>query len=578
MKPQEVYSFEVLADFVAGRLTDDEAQAVRRYVDESPEGRRAVERLRHLHEAMMRSDDLVARDVSEADHRRLMEEVARVAVRTRGSQAEAAPSILHGLFGNRPAWKIAMTVAASVLIVVGAMVLEFKARSPVGAEMARAVAARGTVYVGGEPASLEPNTMLREGQTLRTGGDARLSLRLVTGAEIDLNQHTSLTLQATSERRTLCSVAEGQFYANVAKPVAKATPTTLVVNTPVGRIEATEAAFDLKVVPQSASARWRHGPRLTLLATEGVEVLGHVGPVADVRLTVVSGEVTFHPADDATMIVAAGSQLRYDPSRVTSDVREVEVRRYILWRLGDEDVFRLARRHLGDLFAAQMVTPLSGRRVRLDYDFLSSAELKNDWQCVGDLWRLHRNALRVRMTDGAEPKAAEIVSRATFIGEPEVRFDVTISPTRASSLGWAMRYAHRPDGSAPVAGAAQVSFDGQGKIDLRLDLAGTPSKTKSSPSPGPMFSFGGRLEEGQAYLLLGRVQEEPSPVLTETVPEATLRRLHHADSPEPVRVVISALGPDIFINRIVVIGRPDPNWLRASLASHFERLDRATRR
>lgn len=577
MKPKEVNRLEVLADFVAGRLADDEARAVRRYVDESPEGRRDVERLRRLHEAMMRSDDLVARDVSEAAHRQLMDEVARVAAGTRSAPAELAPSIFHGLFGNRPAWRIAMTVAASVLIVVGAVVLEFKARPPAGAEMAQAVAARGTVYVGGEPASLEPDTMLREGQTLRTGADARLSLRLVTGAEIDLNQQTSLTLQATSERRTLCRVAEGQFYANVAKPVAKAMPTVLVVNTPVGRIEATEAAFDLKVVPQSVSARWRHGPRLALLATEGIDVLGYVGPVADVRLTVVSGEVAFHPTDDAAVTVPAGSQLRYDPSLAASDVREVEVRRYILWRLGDEDVFRLARRHLGNLFAAQMVTPLSGQRIRLDYDFLSSDELENDWQCVGDLWRLHRNALRVRMADDTK-QPAEIVSRATFVGEPEVRFDVTISPTRTSLLGWAIRYARQAaDGAVPIAGAAQVRFDGQGRADLRLDLAGTPGKTKSSPSPGPMFSFGGRIEEGQAYLLLGQVQEEPSPVLTEAVPEATLRRLHHVGRPDPFRIVISALGPDVFINRIVIIGRPDPAWLRTRLTSYFEQLDRAAR-
>ena len=572
MNACKVYSLETVADFVAGRLDDAETAAMHRHLAGCPQCRTAADRLRRLHEAMLRSDTLAARHVPAEDHAHILREAARMAA------GEAASRRKIFSFSRGSLIRIAATAAAAALIVAGAWVLEHRSQSEPGTVMAEAVTVRGNLFIDGQPATLKPGDSLTTGSRVRTGRDSRLALTLADGVSVELNENTTLGLNGWAEGRALCQVSEGQIYVAKAAPKAGRAPSVLVVRTPVGHIEAAaEAAFDLKVVPITAASFWTRSS-LTPLAFEGGDVLGNVGPQAQVRLTVLQGQVTFRPADGEPLVVEADSLLAYDPSDATPSVRRVETQRYVLWRLADDQVFALAKPHLAELFAARLVTPLPGQRVRLDYDFLSSAEFEHDWTFRGQQWRLYLNYLRLRAPEAIEQAAAErpeIVTRATFIGDPEVTFDVTVDPVRESSIGWALRSAAPADSTVSVAGSADVSFKGQGRIDLSLAIDGKPDRRQTAPSPGPAFNFGGRLEGDMAYVLLGPAQEEAVAAMAETVPDVTLRRLHNADHPEPLRIVIRAAGPDVIINHITIQAQPDPRWLRAALADLFLKQDQA---
>ena len=124
----------------------------------------------------------------------------------------------------------------------------------------------------------------------------------------------------------------------------------------------------------------------------------------------------------------------------------------------------------------------------------------------------------------------------------------------------------------PVAGTAEANFDGTGRMRIRLEVEGRTSEKTADVSPGSVFMFGGRIDKGVAYVSL-----QDGDVLARAVPVETMGRLNHADQPQPVNVVVTAGGPDLFISRLTVIGRPDPRWLRHTLQRLFDRLDDAGR-
>lgn len=571
MNACKVYTLETVADFVAGRLDDAETAAMHRHLAGCPQCRAAADRLRRLHEAMLRSDALAARHVPAEDHARIMQEAALMAASPYGRR-----TILK--FTRGSLIRIAATAAAAAVILVGAWVLEHRSRPQRGTDMAVAIDVRGKIFLDGNQTALKSGESLKVGSRVRTGRDSRLTMTLADGASVELNENTTVGLDGWAEGRALCQVSEGEIFVAKTAPKAAETPALLVVRTPVGSVEtAAKATFDLKVVPRTVASLWTRFS-LTPLAFEGGDVLGNVGPEAEVRLTVLEGRVTFRPAGGEPLVVEADSLLAYDPSDAKPSVRRVETQRYVLWRLADDQVFAMAKPLLAELFAARLVTPLPGQRVRLDYDFLSSAEFEHDWTYRGQQWRLYLNYLRLRAPGAAEQPAGErpeIATRATFIGDPEVNFDVTVDPVRDSSIGWALRSAADAGASTPVAGSADVSFKGQGRIDLRLAIDGKPDRAETHPSPGPAFNFGGRIEDDMAYVLLGPTQEESVAAMAEAVPDATLRRLHDADRPEPLRIVIRAAGPDVIINRITILAQPDPRWLRAALADLFLKQDQA---
>ena len=563
MKPCRVYPLEQLADFVAGRLASEEAEAVRGHVAECAACRGAAARLARLSDAMSRCESLADCEVPEGDHRRIIDEAAS----RMSGDATAHRRVIRGRFVGRGWLRLAATAAAAVVIVGGAILLELKSRPDLGPEMARTVALTGKVFVNGEDAGLGAGEALRAGHVLRTAAGSRVSLALAGGAEVDLNEHTSLKLQQAGQGRTVCRVGEGQVYVSLA-PVETA-PAVLEVQTPVARLETTGARFDLRVTPRTVAGLGVRPAGLTLLAAEGVDVLGHVGPRAEVRVTVLEGQVAVYLwGDNEAIEVSANTQLRYDPALVRPETTTVAGDRFVLWRLSDEEVFGQAQRHLPELFAGQ-ITVLPGCRVRIDYDFLSGAELDHDWRVVSNFWTLHRNALRARVPvgggDASDGHRAEIVSRAPFVGDIEVGYEVTADPTQPSAVGWAFRYAGRQAGGAatagrPVAGGAEVAVGDGGGVALQLALEDKTYRTQSGAAPGSVFTFGGRIDRGKAHVSL-----QDSDVMAETLPDATQRRLYRVDGPEAVHVVVSAGGPDLFIGKVTVIGRPDPRWLRRAL-------------
>jgi hypothetical protein len=176
----------------------------------------------------------------------------------------------------------------------------------------------------------------------------------------------------------------------------------------------------------------------------------------------------------------------------------------------------------------------------------------------------------------AAGERAEIISRAAFVGDLEVGFEATVDPARATAVQWQLRYAptaaalsaDRQGSSATIIGATETCCDDRGAVRVSLTVGNLTRSTKSEQSPGSVFTFGGRLEKGTACASL-----QESDVLAVTVPDDILRRLHDADNPAAMNVVVAAGGPDVFISKLTVIGRPDPRWLRQALSSLLERRD-----
>lgn len=565
MKPCEVYRLEVLADFVAGRLADPEAEALGRHLAACPGCRQAVARLGRLHDAMLRSQALAEPEVREDDHARIMRQVF-----LRQAETRRRPAV--GPARNRSLVRIILTAAAAAVIIGGVLFLELKPRDHFGAEMARATTSRGKVSLNGRPVALKADEPLREGHVVETGADARVSIRLSGGALVDLNERTALSLEAVGSGGAICRLDGGQLYVDLEGGEGVA---PLSLRTAVGQIVTCGAKFDLKITPRSVASRWpgRSGP--LMLAAESPMILGNVGPKAELRLAVVKGEAVFAAAGDSTPYrVTAGMQLSYDPDLGLPRTRAVEAERYTCWRMKAEDLFALAQRHLPELFAGQAVA-LPGRRIRIDYDFLTSHEL-DDWRVIGDCWTLYRNALRVRLPggEGRLPQAglARIVSRAAFVGDTEVSYEVTVDPSRSSTVGWAFAYARDDADDAAVIGSAEVSFAGDRPVTVKLNIEDLRLAEGPAPSPGPVFALGGRIDRGWAYLSLA-----DRDALDGCLPQVTQQKLYSAADPESLNVVVSAGGPDVFIRKLTVIGSPDPAWLRAALGAAVEKLDRDDR-
>jgi len=560
MKPCQLYNLEDLAELVAHRLGDDRAAELRRHLDDCPACRAAADRLARLTDAVLRAEALAERDVPEADHHRIVDAASEMLSGEVAAEPADHIGILRGFF-RRPVVRRAMAMAAAAVFIIGAIFfLKWTVSPPLGPEVARAVAVRGNVFVDGDDhAVIHQQDRLRIGRRIATGRASRLSITMVGGEEIELNENTSLTLQQADDSRTVCRLDQGQVYVKL-NPADRRR--RLVLKTPVGRVEAVTAEFDLYVSPRSVARLWRGSGNGPAMLAAAPAVLGTVGSPAEVRLTVISGEATLYVTGDPVPVtVRADQQVVYDPESGKPAPQKVRAERHVLWRMADEEVFRLARQHLVQLFAGQ-VEVLPGGRVRLDYDFLTSREM-TDWQVVGNQWMLHLNALRFRQGNGP----GEIVSRIWFLGDVEVEFGVTVDLQREASFGWQFR----PVGDtadAAVAAFAELAIDKEPQLKLSLTFGGRSRPGMTARLPGQQFRFGGRLDGDSAFLSLAGDDVTEAPV-----PDEILRRLHDNDNPQATRVVVRAGGADLFITNLTVTGRPDPRWLRSRLKEIFQNLD-----
>jgi len=560
MKPCEVYNLEDLADLVADRLGDDRAAELRRHLADCPACRAAADRLTRVNDALLRAEDLNWRDAAEADHRRIMSAASEMLSGQTAAEPAVRGGILRGFF-RRPAVQRAMAMAAAAVFIIGAIFfLRWTVDSSLGPEVARAVAVRGNVFVDGDDqAAIHQQDRLRIGQRIATGRASRLSITMVGGEQIELNENSSFALQPSGDSSTVCRIDQGQIYVKLNPADRKH---LMVLKTPVGRVEAVTAEFDLYVSPRTVAHWWRGSAAGTTMLAAAPAVLGTVGSPAEVRLTVISGEaILYVTGDPVPVTVRANQQVRYDPESGKPAPQKVRAERHVLWRMADQQVFRLAQQHLVQLFAGQ-VEVLPGRRVRLDYDFLTSREM-TDWQVVGNQWTLHLNALRFRQGNGP----GEIISRASFLGDVEVEFGVTVDLQRKAACGWQFR----PVGDTADAGVtafAELAVDKEPELKLSLTFDGQNRPGMTARLPGQQFRFGGRLDGDSAYLSLAGDDITELPV-----PDALLRRLHDKGNPEATRVVVRAGGADLFITNLTVTGRPDPRWLRTRLKEIFQNLD-----
>ncbi len=551
MKPCDEMSVELLADFAFGRLGEDRAEEVRRHLEGCPSCRDTVDRLTRLREAMHRCDRLAEPEVRPADREAILERVGR------SSDAEAVgPSRRpHRRFYRRAFWRSAAMAAAVVLVLALGVMLGGPGKR--GAEIARIRDATGRVSVGGE--TISSGAKLHVSQQVRTGSRSRLKLSLGRGGELELNENTALRFLAGSDEGTVCRLTQGEVFVSHASDRGGR---RFEVRTSAGRAQTTGGTFDLRVRPQGLAAGWLTGGIPLALAAEGVDVLGDVGPDVEVRLTVLRGNVRFVPSGDARpRDLRRGQQLCYDTARRRTRVREVVPEQHVLWRLEAARLVDLARRHAAEVFGAQRAT-LTGRRLRLEYEFLTERELA-DWATRGGPWRLDRDALRATPSTGQE---AFIESRPVFTGDVEVSLEATVDPRGESSLWWALRPAGPSEEESLFRAKVTTNSGPAGRTRLSLD-AGDRSVTEvAESSPGSVFRFGGRVEEGTGHVTL-----QGHDVLVRRLPERVARKLYGPEQGRPVRVVVGTGGPDVFLRRIALSGRVDVDWLRDALGRAFER-------
>jgi len=560
MKACNVYPLETVADYVAGHLSDADAAAVRRHLDGCSKCRAAAERLGRLHDALTRSEAMATRHVPAEDHARIMQEAAAMAASRRRIFSSSRGSL----------FRIVATAAAAVVIVAVAWYFEHQASTANDRIMGVTVSSVGRIFIDGDEVTLEANEPLVVGRTIRTGREARLVMNVSDTARLELNQNTSLRLDGRAGSAALCRLSDGEVYVETIE-VAGQTPSALLMHTPSGRVEsAAGAAYNLRVVPESTAGFWNRCPG-PMLASEGIRVLGSTGPRVRVTLAVIRGAVTFRPTDGEPVTVEADSVLVFAPDDATPTVRPVAAKRFALWRMSDEEVFALAKPHLAELFGARVVGQLPGQCVELQYDFRSPSELQHDWTYEQSEWLApskDRDFVRLRNSEAANAtsgQSPELVTRATFIGEPDVMLNVTVDPVRRSFVGWAFRAVGRESGQADlVAAGADVRSKEQGGVDLQLTVDGQ-ARSEAQVLSGPTFDFGGRIEGGAAHVVFGPAKQDAATIVS-AVPETVARRLHDRSHPEAIRIVLRAAGPDVVIRRITIKAQPDPRWLRAELS------------
>jgi len=376
-----------------------------------------------------------------------------------------------------------------------------------------------------------------------------LTLAMTGGGSMDVNEGAALVIERSDAAETLCRLDQGQVFVSLGSPGGAG---RMVLDTSVARVEATAAEFDVHLAAGSlAGGRLRRGGPFVLAAAT-VQVLGEPAMPSELRLTVVSGEVTLSVAGDPTpVVVRANEQVRYDPRGARPVPVKVRAEEHVLWRLPDDRVSHLASAHWADLFSAK-VTPQQQGRIRLDYDFVSGREL-DDWRIDGAGWALMLNALRCRNGQGA------IVSRAAFVGDVEVALTANMERRDGTQVGWELRPATAGGFDVVTATAAWADPGPSLRMSLAFGDGGSPQAVMERDA-GQVFGFGGRLEGDRVLVSL-----DDRDLIESAAPDAMLKALHDPTSPQPLHVAVRAGGEDLFITHLTVIGRPDPRWLRQRL-------------
>ncbi|HOI56022.1 MAG TPA: zf-HC2 domain-containing protein [Phycisphaerae bacterium] len=551
MKPCGAHSLEELADLAGGRLDGAAAEALRRHLDACASCREAAARLAALDAALRRSEAMQTPAVPEADRRRIVDGARQMLADEAEAGSATRRSGVAARFWNRPEVRRALAAAAVLAVVAAAGLLAVRsARSTLGPAVARAVAMRGSVTVGGNGGSpLSGQQTLHVGQRIRTGRGAMLTLAMTGGGSMDVNEGAALVIERSDAAETLCRLDQGQVFVSLGSPGGAG---RMVLDTSVARVEATAAEFDVHLAAGSlAGGRLRRGGPFVLAAAT-VQVLGEPAMPSELRLTVVSGEVTLSVAGDPTpVVVRANEQVRYDPRGARPVPVKVRAEEHVLWRLPDDRVSHLASAHWADLFSAK-VTPQQQGRIRLDYDFVSGREL-DDWRIDGAGWALMLNALRCRNGQGA------IVSRAAFVGDVEVALTANMERRDGTQVGWELRPATAGGFDVVTATAAWADPGPSLRMSLAFGDGGSPQAVMERDA-GQVFGFGGRLEGDRVLVSL-----DDRDLIESAAPDAMLKALHDPTSPQPLHVAVRAGGEDLFITHLTVIGRPDPRWLRQRL-------------
>jgi len=551
MKPCSAHSLEELADLAGGRLDAAAAETLRRHLEACASCREAAARLALLEAALRQSEAMRTPDVSEADRRQILDGVRRMLADEAEAGIETRRVGVAVRIWNRPEVRRALAAAAVLAVVAAAGLLAVRSVSLTrGPAVARAVAVRGSVTVGRNGGSrLSGQQTVHVGQRIRTGRGAMLTLAMIGGGSMDVNEGAALVIERSDAVETVCRLDQGQVFVSRGSPGGVG---RMVLDTSVARIEATAAEFDVHLAAGSlAGGRLRRGGPLVLAAATA-QVLGEPAMPSQLRLTVVSGEVTLTVAGDPTpVVVRANEQVRYDPRGTRPVPVTVRAEEYVLWRLPDERVLRVASEHWAELFTAK-VTPQQQGRLRLDYDFVSSRELE-DWRVEGAGWALMLNALRCRNGQGS------IVSRAAFVGDVEVALTANMERRDGTQGGWEVRPAVAGGFDAVTAMAAWTGPGPSLRMSLGFGDGGT-HQTVTEPNVGQVFGFGGRLEGNRALVSL-----DDRDMINSAAPDAVLKALHDPAAPQALQVAVRAGGEDLFITHLTVIGRPDPRWLRQRL-------------
>ena len=476
----------------------------------------------------------------------------------------------------------------------------FRSDGPV---VASAIHIEGPVTVGEQ--TIAVGTHIRTGQQVRTGPGGRLRFGLIGGGTIELNERTVLVLEspqianATQTDAAAASrvrVERGEVFVD-AMALAQYEPVELAASGIVASVDR-GAMLNMRVEPVEF-ARSSGGASIRGLFSRGgggagllhlplamtpLPQLAGADTSARVEIAVLAGQVTVKAAGGQTRELQANEHLSYDPTTASWQVSSVRAERFALWRMDGNELLRAAEPLLPRLFAGRSRL-LDDGRIEIRYDWSLPSQLR-DWQMTGlddSQLSVYREALRIRGSAGAAGAAGEQRGQLHHVmatgGLVELSYELTTDPRQDWRAGVGIKLHAHDDGRSPEPTGASAAFeqhsDGPSAIaEFSPDGSSVSWSEKTARLAESSVPVQGVIGDGRLQLRVANrtaVDQRLSDELNRGVSPAGDGRGNM------VTVYMEVRGQDVFVDDVVIRGRPDARWLRTALGEVLERMEQTGR-
>lgn len=631
------FPVEQLADLAAGRLNEAEAQPVRDHLQHCYACRKAMSRVDELQRDLLNLPQMQPQTLLESCHRQIMAAAGAMLhddIRRQKARRQSYVRILVPLAAAAVAIIVGVTtllvrqytdvratgaVVAGIVKVEGHATIDGEALTP-GAQVR--VGQRVITDSGGR-------------LQLALAGGAIVELNELTSLQLlEPVSEISPTAAATGGTQRI-SVDHGEIYADTAA-LPKSASLELIAGQALvtaGR----GAQLDLKVdqVPSPVarssfaddvrglfSSSGGYGGIVTLpLATISPPpaVKTSAPTRSRISLAVLAGPVTYRLSGSSEAVtLSSGDYLAYDPadsgeSGESGDsggtagsgwqVRQVRAERYILWRMNGEELRRMAAPLMAQMFAGR-ANLLDDGRIEVRYDWSMPSQLR-DWRIQNggnnkdaaegseeSQISVYSNALRLRAAGvgsagdadennsaGERVRGRTIITHAMPISGPlELSYELTTDSRQDWRAAVGLQVL-RPQSAAKnqpgagimraVAAIQQLSGDDSATAEMIVDADTVWSESVERIARSAVNLHG--------VASAGRLQlRESDRMLVDAPLPDRLARAFEASSNGADSALFGCIelqGQDIFVDNVVLRGRPQLQWLRDAIDNVLARAE-----